>query len=163
MKTKEEFIKTYGGIYEHSPWIAEAAFEAGADTLETIHAAMKAVVNAASHEKKLALICAHPDLACMQGLTAASTSEQAGAGLNDCSPEELKEFGRLNVEYKQKFCFPFVIAVRGLHREAILKQFRSRLYNEPAAEFETALAQIHKIAGFRLSSLPPSPSGRGLG
>jgi OHCU decarboxylase len=150
---KADFLIKYGGVYEHSPWIAEAAYAAGANTLEEIHAAMKDAVAAAPHEKKLELVRAHPDLACMHGLTASSTSEQAGAGLNVCSPEELKEFSRLNVEYKQRFGFPFVIAVRGLHREAILKQFRQRILNDPAAEFETALAQIHKIAGFRLAAL----------
>jgi OHCU decarboxylase len=150
---KADFIIKYGGVYEHSPWIAEAAFDAGANTLEEIHTAMKDAVAAAPYEKKLELIRAHPDLACTQGLTASSTSEQAGAGLNVCSPEELKEFSRLNFEYKQKFGFPFVIAVRGLHRDTILKQFRLRILNDPAAEFETALAQIHKIAGFRLAAL----------
>ena len=153
MPDKAAFVKKYGGIYEHSPWIAEAAFIAGADTPEKIHAAMKAAVNAASREKKLALICAHPDLACVQGLTAASTSEQASAGLNQCTPEELAEFQKLNAEYKKKFGFPFIVAVRGLHRTDILQQFRQRIHNDAAVEFETALEQIHKIAWFRLSAL----------
>ena len=152
MLNKADFLKTYGGIYEHSPWVAAAAFDVGADTPEKIQAAMKAEVNAASHEKKLALICAHPDLACVQGLTAASTSEQAGAGLNQCTPEELAEFQKLNTDYKKKFGFPFIVAVRGLHRTDILKQFRKRINNDAATEFETALEQVHKIAGFRLGN-----------
>jgi len=150
---KQEFLKTYGSIYEHSPWVAAAAFDVGADTPEKIHAAMKTEVKAASHEKKLALIRAHPDLACAQGLTAASTSEQAGAGLNQCTPEELAEFQKLNAEYKNKFGFPFIVAVRGLHRTDILNQFRQRINNDADVEFETALEQIHKIAGFRLAAL----------
>ena len=150
---KQDFITKYGGIYEHSPWVAEAAFAAGADTPEKTQAAMKAVVNSAPRDKKLSLICAHPELACLQGLTASSTSEQAGAGLNQCTPEELAEFQKLNADYKKKFGFPFVVAVRGLHRTDILAQFRQRIHNDTAMEFETALEQIHKIAGFRLSAI----------
>ena len=153
MRDKAAFLKVYGGIYEHSPWVAEAAFTAGADTPEKIHAAMKAAVNAASRDKKLALICAHPDLACVQGLTAASTSEQAGAGLNQCTPEELAEFQKLNADYKKKFGFPFIVAVKGLHRTDILQQFRQRIQNDAAVEFDTALEQIHRIAGFRQAAL----------
>ena len=149
MQNKSDFITKFGGIYEHSPWVAEAAFAAGGD----IQAAMKAAVNAAPRDKKLALICAHPELACLQGLTASSTSEQDGAGLNQCTPEELAEFQKLNDDYKKKFGFPFVIAVRGLHRTDILAQFRKRIHNDAATEFDTALEQIHKIAGFRLSAL----------
>jgi OHCU decarboxylase len=151
--TKQDFLKTYSTIYEHSTWIAEAAFAASANTPEKIHAAMKAAIHAAPREKKLALIRAHPDLACAQGLTAASTSEQAGAGLNHCTPEELAEFQKLNADYKRKFGFPFVVAVRGLHRTDILQQFRERINNDVAVEFETALEQIHKIAWLRLSAL----------
>jgi OHCU decarboxylase len=154
MRDKQEFLKKYGGIYEHSPWIAEAAFAAGADTAEKIHAAMKAAVTNASREKKLALICAHPDLACAErNLTAESTSEQQGAGLKQCSPEEFAEFQKLNIEYKKKFGFPFIIAVKGLNRQDILQAFRSRIHNDAAAEFDTALEQIHKIARFRLMAL----------
>jgi 2-oxo-4-hydroxy-4-carboxy-5-ureidoimidazoline decarboxylase len=151
--TKQDFLTKYGSIYEHSPWVAAAAFDVGADTPEKIQAAMKTEVNAASHEKKLALICAHPELACLQGLTASSTSEQAGAGLNQCTPEELTEFQKLNADYKKKFGFPFVVAVRGLHRTDILNQFRQRINNDTATEFETAIEQIHRIAGFRLAAL----------
>jgi OHCU decarboxylase len=151
MLKKDEFLKTYGGIYEHSPWIAEAGFAAGAETVDDIHAAMKAAVTNASREKKLALICAHPDLACAErNLTAESTSEQAGAGLKQCSPEEFAEFQKLNAAYKKKFGFPFIIAVKGLNRTDILHAFRSRIHNDAVAEFETALEQIHRIAKFRL-------------
>jgi OHCU decarboxylase len=158
MHKKEEFLKTYGGIYEHSPWIAEAAFAAGAETLEDIHAAMKLAVTNAAHDKKLALIRAHPDLACAErNLTAESTSEQAGAGLNECSSAEFAEFQNLNAEYKKKFGFPFIIAVKGLNRTDILHAFRNRIRNGAAAEFETALEQIHRIAKFRLIALFHKP------
>ncbi len=153
MRDKTAFIKKYGGVYEHSPWIAEAAFDANAKTPAQIKEAMKAAVEAAPHDKQLALIRAHPDLAVAQGLTAASTSEQAGAGLNQCTPQELAEFQKLNAEYKEKFGFPFIVAVRGLQRAEILEQFRQRINNNTETEFSTALVQIHKIAGFRLSAI----------
>ncbi len=148
---KDEFLKRYGGIYEHSPWIAEAAY--GAEGIEKIHAAMKAAVAQAGHDKKLALICAHPELGSKVKMAEASVQEQAGAGLDRCTPQEFAEFQKLNADYNRKFGFPFIIAVKGLTREDILKAFRKRIQNEVAAEFETALEQIHKIAWFRLSAL----------
>ncbi|MBI3442072.1 MAG: 2-oxo-4-hydroxy-4-carboxy-5-ureidoimidazoline decarboxylase [Proteobacteria bacterium] len=153
MSDKTAFLKKYRGIYEHSPWIAEAAYAAQHHTLEETHTAMKNAVMNASHDKKLALIRAHPDLACAQKMTKDSVSEQKGAGLDQCTPEEFAEFKRLNAEYKQKFGFPFIIAVKGLTRTDILHAFRNRLGNSAAAEFETALEQIHKIAWFRLSAV----------
>lgn len=153
MQDKAAFVEKYGSVYEHSPWIAEAAFDAGAETIDQIHAAMKAAVEAAPREKQLALLRAHPDLAVMQGLTAASTSEQASAGLNQCTPEERTEFQKLNADYKEKFGFPFIVAVRGLQRGEILAQFRRRINNDTEPEFATALAEVHKIAGFRLKAL----------
>jgi 2-oxo-4-hydroxy-4-carboxy-5-ureidoimidazoline decarboxylase len=147
--TKAEFIKRYGGIYEHSPWIAEAAYGAG-----DIPAAMKRVVENGTYEQKLALIRAHPDLAGKLGvLTKESASEQKGAGLDQCSPEEFAEFQKLNDAYKNKFGFPFIIAVKGHTRQSILENFRVRLHNDKDTEFAAALEQIHKIAGFRLEAL----------
>lgn len=152
---KRDFIRRFGGIYEHSPWVAQGAFEKGAATLEDLHAAMKDVVTKADRDKKLALIRAHPDLACATGtLTEASTAEQRGAGLKECTAEEFAEFQKLNAEYKKKFGFPFIIAVKGLHRSDILQAFRQRINNDINVEFETALEQIHKIARFRLDALP---------
>ena len=153
MLSKTEFLKTYGSIYEHSPWIAEAAYAEAHDTTELLHAAMKAAVTGATYEKKLALIKAHPDLACAEKMTEDSVSEQKNAGLNQCSPEEFAEFKKLNAEYKGKFGFPFIIAVKGLTRQDILVAFRARIHNERQAEFEMALEQIHKIALLRLQSL----------
>lgn len=153
MPGKAEFVKTYGGIYEHSPWIAEAAFDAGAHTPEQIQSAMKMAVDAAPREKKLALIKAHPELGSKVKMAEASVKEQAGAGLDQCSPEEFAEFKKLNADYNQKFGFPFIVAVKGLTRADILKQFRERLNNEVETEFETAIVQIHKIAAFRLAAM----------
>lgn len=156
--SKEEFLRIYGSIYEHSPWFAEAAYGKGnVDTAERLHEVMKEAVEAAPQEKKLALIKAHPDLACapadMAKLSKESNSEQASAGLKACTPEEFAEFQQLNKDYRAKFGFPFIIAVRGLTRQDILKSFRTRINNNPETEFATALAQIHRIALLRLSAL----------
>ena len=155
MRNKAEFLKLYGAIYEHSPWIAETAFEAQPGSLEALHAAMKAAVANASHEKKLALIKAHPELGSKVKMAEASVSEQKGAGLDQCTPQEFAEFKKLNAEYNKKFGFPFIIAVKGMTREDILHAFRNRIGNGSAAEFEMALEQIHKIAWLRLSALGP--------
>lgn len=152
---KDEFLKIYGGVYEHSPWIAEAAFAKAGGTKEALHDAMKEAVSQADREKKLALIRAHPDLACATGaLTASSTAEQKGAGLKECTPGEFAEFQELNASYKKKFGFPFIIAVKGLTRSDILQAFRQRINNSADEEFDAALEQIQKIAWFRLQALP---------
>lgn len=148
--TRDDFVQKYASIYEHSAWVAEAAFGAA-----DIQAAMRDAVDGAGRDAQLKLICNHPDLACAPAtkLTAASVSEQKGAGLNECSVEEYAEFQQLNTDYKAKFGFPFIVAVKGLTRMDILVQFRARLQNNADVEFATALAQIHKIAGFRLSAI----------
>ncbi len=152
----DAFLKIYGGIYEHSPWIAQGAYHSGAATVDALHAAMKKTVAAGTREQKLALIRAHPDLAPAIGtaLTDASVSEQKGAGLKECTPEEFAEFQQLNRDYKAKFGFPFIVAVKGLHRTDILQLFRQRMNNDAETEFATALAQIDRIARFRLLALP---------
>lgn len=156
--TRNDFIEKHKGIYEHSPWIAAAAFDTGATAgIDVIHIAMRAAVTTAPREKQLALICAHPDLACapadLSKLTESSVSEQKGAGLNQCTPEEFAAFQQLNRDYRAKFGFPFIIAVKGLTRQDILAAFRTRINNPPDDEFKTALEQIHRIAGFRLQAL----------
>lgn len=152
MMDRADFVEKYGSIYEHSPWVAEAAYNA-----PDIQVAMRQAVDAASHDAKLTLIKAHPDLACapadLSKLTKDSVSEQTGAGLNQCTPEEFQEFQKLNHDYKKKFGFPFIIAVKGLTRMDILHAFRTRINNDAEAEFKTAIEQIHKIAGFRLAAL----------
>lgn len=159
--TKDVFLKTYGNVYEHSPWIAEAAWEhretGNLDQPDALFAVMQQAVEQGTVEQQLALICAHPDLAVapaeLSKLTDASQSEQSGAGLKQCSPEEFQAFQQLNADYKAKFGFPFIVAVKGLNRHEILAQFRSRIQNEREEEFRTALDQIHKIAKFRLQAL----------
>lgn len=157
-QTIGEFAAAYGGIYEHSPWIAEGAY-AQRDNIHSVlelHAAMKSALAAAQHDRKLALIKAHPDLACAEGakLTESSVSEQQGAGLKQCTPGEFAEFQKLNAEYKAKFGFPFIVAVRGLNRQDILKMFRERIVHAADDEFDMALEQVNRIAYFRLMALP---------
>lgn len=156
-----DFLQRYGGVYEHSPWVAEqvhaAGFSALHDTAEGLHAAMVARVDAAPQSKQLELLHAHPDLAgrlAVAGdLTQASRSEQASAGLERCTPEEYARFQQLNTDYRTKFGFPFIMAVKGRSREQILDRFILRLEHRAEEEFDAALAQTHRIALLRLREL----------
>ena len=157
-----DFIARYGGVYEHSPWVAEqvAAFATNVDDASTLAALMADCVDNAAAEQQLELIRAHPDLAgkaqVAGELTPESTAEQAGAGLDQCSPEEFERFQALNAAYWEKYGFPFVMAVRGHDRASILAAFTSRLENDYDLEFETALVEIHKIARLRLDAMRSS-------
>jgi len=152
-------MATYGGIYEHSPWVAEMVFDQGHDKSAALDliGPMAAVVESASPEMQLALLRAHPDLAGKLAktgdLTAESTSEQASAGLDQCSEAEFSEFTDLNAKYRKKFEFPYILAVRGRNRHEILADFRSRVDNDLATEFRQALSQVHQIARMRLEAL----------
>ena len=154
-----DFISRYGGVYEHSPWVAElaAGVAAGIDDPERIAEIMADCVDNADTERQLALIRAHPDLADraqVKGeLTADSAAEQASAGLHECSKIEYERFQALNDAYKEKFGFPFVMAVRDSSCKEILETFSRRLQNDYDLEFETALAEIHKIARLRLLAM----------
>ena len=152
------FVGAIGAIFEHSPWIAERAWDRRpfANT-DALMAAMLAVVEAASDAEKTALIQAHPDLAGKAAragaLTEHSTAEQAGAGLDRLSDKEFERFHRLNDAYKARFGFPFVIAVRGHTRQTILANFETRLENHETAEISEALRNIGLIGRFRLEDL----------
>jgi len=154
-----DFIARYGGVYEHSPWVAEqvAPLAAGIEDVAQIAALMADCVDNAAVEQQLELIRAHPDLAgkaqLAGELTADSSAEQNSAGLDQCSAEELERFQSLNTDYCDKFGFPFVMAVRGTHRAAIIDAFATRVENNYDLEFETALAEIHKIARLRLDAI----------
>ena len=156
---REEFVRRYGGIYEHSPWIADQVFEqlANESDLETLAAEFARAVDAAPRERRLALIRAHPDLAgkaAIAGeLTPESNEEQASAGIDQCTPQEFARFQSLNDAYREKFGFPFVMAVRGSTRAAILSAFEERLANDEQTEFDTAIREIHKIARMRLETM----------
>ncbi|WP_028022648.1 2-oxo-4-hydroxy-4-carboxy-5-ureidoimidazoline decarboxylase [Enterovibrio calviensis] len=160
-QTQEQFIETFGGIFEHSPWVAAQAYggglDASCDDQDTLHARMANVLNNADTDSKMQVILAHPDLAGRAAqageLTTESTSEQASAGIDQCTPEEFTRFTDFNQRYKEKFSFPFIMAVKGANRHAILEAFDRRLNNDLTTEFNTAIAEINKIALFRLRDL----------
>ncbi len=152
------FIERLGGIFEHSPWVAAAvAGQRPFADLDGLHRAMVAAVQAAGEDRKLALLRAHPDLAGKLAragaLTAASTAEQASAGLDRLGDAEFERFSTLNRAYVDRFGFPFIIAVRENTKASILAAFERRLTHDRAAEFATALAEVAKIARFRLVAL----------
>ena len=155
------FLDVFGGVYEHSPWVAQTAWESNLteqhNTSEGLSELMIEVIANAEHQRLLDLINAHPDLAgkaAINGeLTAESTSEQAGAGISDCTPEEFEQFQTFNDAYKVKFGFPFIMAVKGSNRHKILGSFVERLPNNPDTEFQTAVDEINKIARFRLDAI----------
>jgi len=154
-----DFIARYAGVYEHSPWVAEhvAAFAADIEDSSRLAELMADCVDNADTEQQLKLIRAHPDLAgkaqIAGELTEDSTEEQASAGLDQCSKVEYERFQALNDAYKEKFGFPFVMAVRRSNRAEILEAFSARLKHDYDAEFEMALAEIHKIARLRLDAI----------
>jgi OHCU decarboxylase len=161
--TRTLFIERFGGVYEHSPRIAAAAYDAGltagADTAEGLAKALAAAAAKASADDKRALIQAHPDLAgklaLAKTLTAESTSEQAGAGLDRLTSEELGQFGALNDAYRGRFGFPFIMAVKGKSKADILAAFQRRLASDADAEAKTALAEVDRIAALRLRDILP--------
>ena len=153
------FVAKFGGIYEHSSWVAERAEPHLEESLavDDVARVMADCVDNASTERQLELIRAHPDLAgkaqVAGKLTAESTTEQASAGLEQCTQDEYEQFQSLNDCYKQKFGFPFVMAVRNSSRQQILQMFERRLQNEYDDEFEAAIVEIHKIARLRLEAM----------
>lgn len=155
---KDEFAGRLGGIYEHSPWVAERAWEQRPfQDSAALGAAMRLAVEPATDAEKLALIRAHPDLAGKLAragaLTESSAREQAGLGLDRLGDEEYERFTRLNESYRERFGFPFVICVRLTDKAGILAAFESRLENDLPAEISEALRQIHHIARLRLGDL----------
>lgn len=155
----EEFVKLYGGIYEHSSWVAEETFGEDVDiaNVDALANLFAECVDNASLDRRLALIRAHPDLAgraAIAGeLTDDSNEEQSSAGIDQCTPEEFARFQDLNERYKEKFEFPFVMAVRNSNRQAILSAFETRLRNDRETEFARAIQEIHKIARLRLAAM----------
>jgi 2-oxo-4-hydroxy-4-carboxy-5-ureidoimidazoline decarboxylase len=160
MESKAEFITRFGSIFEHSPWVAERAYPAVKSTsAASVHQAMVEVFHEASESERLAVLRAHPDLAgklaAAQTLTAESSSEQTSAGLDALTDDERLRFTVLNESYVARFGFPFIIAVRGLNKVQILAAFETRIRNTPHKEFETACAQVEKIARLRLETMLP--------
>ncbi len=161
--TRDAFLARFGGVFEHSAWVAEDAWDrrsaADCRTAPTLHAVMVAAMRDAARERQLALINAHPDLAgrlAMAGrLTPESTKEQQSAGLAFLTDEEKARFTELNDAYKARFGFPFIMAVKGRSKDEILEAFVRRLKHGADEEFATALDEIEKIALFRLRDLLP--------
>jgi len=149
----------YGGIFEHSPWIAAQVWDQGVrqGSVRELHAAFSDVIRNAERDQQLALLRAHPQLASAvadpEELSAESLGEQRGAGLDRCSAAESEEFRQLNGTYSDKFGFPFIIAVKGLARERILESFRARSLNSPEQEFAEALEQVIRIGRIRLQDV----------
>ena len=153
--SSEAFSSRLGGIFEHSPWVAERA--AGARPfadVAALHAAMAAAMHTAPHAQQLALLRAHPELAgramVAKTLTADSTNEQSRSGLTNCSPAEFAQLQALNAAYNKKFGWPFILAVKHLDRATIIRTFSERIESSAADEFEACLANIEKITRWRL-------------
>jgi len=155
---RDTFVAEFGGVFEHSPWIAEGAFDAELgpthDTARGVHQALARVFRAAEAERRLGVLTAHPDLAgklaAAGRLTAESTAEQAGAGLDMLTDEERAAFTRLNDAYTNRFGFPFIIAVKDNTKASIVAAFERRIGNDRAAEFAEACRQVERIAELRL-------------
>lgn len=160
---ESEFVTLIGPIFEASPWIAKRTWpNRPFDDVDGLHDSLCRSMHKAREEEKLALIRAHPDLAgraARQGsLTPESTAEQAGAGLDRLTDEELASFSRMNQEYRARFGFPFVVCVGEHTKESILTSFAARLENDRKRETETALAEVCKIARLRLYDLIAMPA-----
>ena len=161
--SRNAFVDRFGGVFEHSPWVAEAAFDAGlddgCDRASGLHALMSRAMMAGTDEQKLALIMAHPDLAGRLAragrLTAESTKEQASAGLDQLTDDERVRFTELNDAYKARFGFPFIMAVKGRSKGEIMDAFERRIAHDRTQEFSTALSEISRIALLRLGDMLP--------
>lgn len=148
------FVAAIGWVFEHSPWVAERAFHARPfATLDALHAAMTEQVNRATFAESLALLKAHPDLGARARLSEASTAEQADAGLDSLTPGEFEQFHRLNAAYRNRFGFPFLLAVKGSTKHDILRALQARMEASPDDEYREALRQVYRIARFRLEDL----------
>lgn len=155
---RSTFVKAFGGVFEHSPWIAEGAFDLelgrAHDSAAGVHNALARIFRSADDKKRLAVLTAHPDLAGKLSsagrLTADSTAEQAGAGLDMLTDEERTAFTGLNEAYTERFGFPFIVAVRDHDKASILDAFKRRLGNDRGVEFAGACRQVERIARLRL-------------
>jgi 2-oxo-4-hydroxy-4-carboxy-5-ureidoimidazoline decarboxylase len=158
---RADFVARFGGVFEHSAWIAERAHDkAGLPEVpdaESLHAALAAEFRAASEAERLGVLRAHPDLAgklAVAGeLTEDSRKEQAGAGLDRLTEAEFARFTDLNTRYQARFGFPFIIAVKGLSKDEILHAFENRIHHTGHDEFDNACHEVEKIARLRLEAM----------
>ena len=159
--SQKDFVAAFGGVFEHSSWIAERAFELelgpAHDSAVGVHSALARMFRSASHRERLGVLTAHPDLAgklaAAKRLTVESTSEQASAGLDSLTDAERAAFQELNTAYVAKHGFPFIIAVKDHDKAGILRAFKSRIANDTAVEFKTACTQVERIARLRLEDM----------
>ena len=147
----EDFVRAIGWTFEHSPWVAERAWRRRPFlNLDHLHRAMIEVVEAGLPQEQLALLRAHPDLGTRARISESSVSEQAGAGLDRLTAQEVDRLQKLNAEYHGKFGFPFLFAVKGSTKQDILRALAERLQSAPDQEYREALCQVYRIARFRL-------------
>ncbi|CAI6025800.1 2-oxo-4-hydroxy-4-carboxy-5-ureidoimidazoline decarboxylase [Cohnella sp. JJ-181] len=148
------FVAALGSVFEHSPWVAEAAWEGRPyPTAAALHEAMMDAVRRSPRERLIAFLRSHPDLGTRLSVTPYSASEQALAGLDRLTPEEYDLFSALNKTYVDRFGFPFILAVKGKFKDEILEAMQARVNNDPELELAEAVAQIGRITGFRLYGL----------
>ena len=151
---KSDFLSIFGNVFEKTESVAQEAFETKPfKDFEDIINKMLTIYENYKKDKVLEILNAHPELAVAKKMTSESLSEQASAKLNECSNDEYEEFKKLNIEYKRKFNFPFIIAVKGKDKYEILKNFRQRILNDVESEFLEAKKQVKKIATFRLNEI----------
>ena len=152
--SKSDFISIFGNVFEKTGWIAEKTYALKPfNNFQELFFKMMGIFENSKKENHLEILNAHPDLVVEKQLTDDSRKEQNNASLNQCSDQEFKEFKKLNEEYKKKFRFPFIVAVKGKNRKEILNNFRQRITNNINLEFEEAKEQVKKIASFRLSEI----------
>ena len=151
---KSEFLSIFGNVFEKSKWISEKAFDLKPfESLESFISEIIGIYENSDNKTVLEILNLHPELAIEKKLTANSEAEQNKANLKECTPEEFNEFKKLNIEYKKKFNFPFIIAVKGKNKDEILNYFRERIKNSLDEEFFEAKKQVKKIATFRLEEI----------
>ena len=151
---RDGFVAAIGWIFEHSPWAAQRVWRRRPfGSLDELHGAMVAEVSAAHPDEQLALLRAHPDLGSRARMTDASTSEQSGAGLDSLTVDEFERLQQLNRAYREKFGFPFLLAVKGSSKHDVLAALAARLPATPDHEFAEALRQVFRIAWFRLQDV----------
>ena len=155
---RDAFVALLGGVFEHAAWVAEAAWlDRPFVGVSDLHAAMMGAVRAAPPDRRLAFLNGHPELAGPEAraksMTAESVSEQGAAGLDRIPQEDADTFDQLNPAYRQKFGFPFIVAVRGRDRSEILALFKARLLRPQDEEASTVLDEIAAITRMRLDRL----------
>ncbi|ASA26145.1 OHCU decarboxylase [Paenibacillus donghaensis] len=160
---KETFVASLGGIFEHSPWVAEGAYSRlPFRSVEELHQVMLDTARGAKRSQVEALLKAHPDLATRLAVTPLSAAEQQGAGLDRLTPEEFERLTELNCSYTGKFRFPFILAVRGKNKDDIIQAIEERVHRSVEEEWEQALSEIGRITSFRLHDLLADvPNGEG--